>query len=41
MENPINGISQFVIIKKCEIMFKAKKAMGEIYCTHGKDEKFI
>jgi hypothetical protein len=41
METPICGILQFVIIEKCGIVFKAKKAMGEICCTHGKDEKCI
>jgi hypothetical protein len=38
METPICGIPQFVMIKKCEIVFTAKKAMDEIYCTHGKDK---
>jgi len=39
METPICGIPQFVIVKKCGLVFKAKETMGEIRSAHGKDEK--
>jgi hypothetical protein len=41
METPICGIPQFVTIKKCGIVFTAKKVMGEIYWKHGKDKYCI